>query len=163
MSDSLLLLLTVGFAFVLAELARQAGIKHTSWSATIFVALGFACGPQAFDIFTIETLARFDLLISLLIGVVGFVLGIEFRHATRARAFVAGSLISCLSLFLLSAFLFIMLFAFVLPGEYVLESKLLYFLSLPGFMGVEGLEIFEITYLDGICYWSHFHLSLNAF
>ena len=126
---------------MLAELARQAEIKHTSWSATIFVVMGFLFGPQALDVFAIETLHRFDLLISLLIGVVGFVLGIEFRHATRARAFVAGSFISCLSIFILSSLVFIIVAAFISPLD-IAATELVYFnLSLPSIVGVESLEI----------------------
>lgn len=84
MSTTLILVLVVFFAFAVGHLVTRLASGFVRLTGIEFVLVGVLIGPHfAWRLMTVEGLAQFDPLISLLLGLTGFVLGLRFRAALR--------------------------------------------------------------------------------
>ena len=103
MSTTLLLVLVVLLAFVVGHLVTRYLSRFVWLSGVEYLAVGALLGP-AFSprILTLETLAALDPLISLLLGVAGFLVGLTARRriegAERAGVGILSAAIVCLGL-----------------------------------------------------------------
>jgi Kef-type K+ transport system membrane component KefB len=141
MNDVLLLLITVGVAVVLSELSKWLRLIHTSWSAILLIALGFACGPHAFGLFDTTSLLRFDILLSLLIGLVGFILGIELRHSLNSKNYSLGVVLSGSTIVAVGATVFTIFCAYWFPGLGNESSIVLLFIPALESLNIDAVNV----------------------
>ncbi|MBN2194967.1 MAG: hypothetical protein JW751_19275 [Polyangiaceae bacterium] len=132
MNVTLLLVLVVFFAFAVGHLVTRFASRFVRLTGVEFVLVGVLIGPHfAWELMTVQALAQLDPLISLLLGLAGFVLGLRFRLALHRVDAAAASLTSTLltivgtSLLLLAAMVWL---APEQPGSaFVIDQPLLRF------------------------------------
>jgi len=82
---TLVLVLVVFFAFAVGHLVTRFASRFVRLTGAEFVLVGVLIGPHfAWPLMTLDGLARLDPLISLLLGLAGFVLGLRFRTVLKA-------------------------------------------------------------------------------
>lgn len=82
MSLTLLLVLVVIFSFAVGHFVTRSASRFVTLSGTEYVLVGVLIGPQfAWNLLSVEALHAFEPLISLLLGLAGFVLGLRTRQA----------------------------------------------------------------------------------
>ena len=80
------LLLLVVFSFLISAALKKTKSFFISISGLLYILLGAAIGPKVgFNLITAESLNQFQPFLSLLIGLVGFVLGLRIRDTLRSR------------------------------------------------------------------------------
>ncbi len=90
MQTTILLVALVVFSFAISRVLTRVASRYFVVSGTEHILVGLLLGP-VFAVLDPETLAKFDLLIALLLGLVGFFLGLRTREALRSvRAAIAG-------------------------------------------------------------------------
>jgi hypothetical protein len=90
METTILLVALVVFSFAISRLLARYATRFFLVSGVEYIALGLILG-SATGVLDYETLHRFDLLINLLLGLVGFILGLRARSALDApRVAMAG-------------------------------------------------------------------------
>lgn len=82
MSLTLLLVLVVIFSFAVGRVLTRSASRFVTLSGTEYVLVGVLIGPQfVWNLLSTEALNAFEPLISLLLGLAGFVLGLRTRQA----------------------------------------------------------------------------------
>ncbi|MCB9083726.1 MAG: hypothetical protein H6624_05255 [Bdellovibrionaceae bacterium] len=112
------LLLLVVFSFLISATLKKTKSNLISVSGLLYILLGAVIGPKVgFHLINVETLSQFQPFLSLLIGLVGFVLGLHIRDTLKSReVFWAG----------VSASLVVLLVVSVLMGAmtlFILSSE----------------------------------------
>lgn len=88
MSLAVLLVLIVVFAFVVGHLLRRFTARFATLSAVEYMVVGVAIGPAlGWSLLTRDALVLLQPFFSLLLGLIGFVLGIRADRAMRAQGF----------------------------------------------------------------------------
>lgn len=86
MNTIFLLVLVVSFAFIAGRFLTQKLSRYISLSGVEYLLIGFLIGPlMPWSILTYERLDGLEPLVQLLIGLLGFLFGLESREAFRKR------------------------------------------------------------------------------
>lgn len=104
MSLSLLLVVVVMFSFAASLLLTRRAARFVTLSGAEYVLVGVLIGPQfAWKLMTEQALAAFDPLLSLLLGLAGFVLGLRTRHAIADAGSASAGLVGTLGVMAVTA------------------------------------------------------------
>lgn len=93
METTILLVALVVFSFAISRLLARFASRFLLVSGVEYIALGLILGAGT-GLLDYETLHRFDLLINLLLGLVGFILGLRAREALKAPGVAAAGFAS---------------------------------------------------------------------
>ena len=95
MNETILLVTLVVFSFAISRLLSRYASRFFVVSGIEYLLLGIILGPLVSGILSPEALAKFSPLVNLLLGLVGFLLGLRARSTLRpANAAIGGSLAS---------------------------------------------------------------------
>jgi Kef-type K+ transport system membrane component KefB len=144
MNETILLVILVVFSFAISRLLSRYASRFFVVSGIEYLLLGIILGPLVSGILSPEALAKFSPLVNLLLGLVGFLLGLRARSTLRpANAAVGGSLASLALIALVASAVFGFLQYVVGPPE---GSQAVQFASLyvgEAFSGLLGAEFIE--------------------
>ncbi|MCB0386571.1 MAG: hypothetical protein KDD43_14355, partial [Bdellovibrionales bacterium] len=121
------LLLLVVFSFLISATLKKTKSILISVSGLLYILLGAAIGPKVgLHLITADTLRQFQPFLSLLIGLVGFILGLRIRDTLKSRevfwAGVSASLVVLLVVSVLMGVLALFLIGSGVSNEVVLWS-----------------------------------------
>ncbi len=92
MSTTMALVLVLTFAYVVGRLLERLKLRALPTTA-VYVLVGVAVGPWAVHLVTVEIVATLQPFLSLLLGLVGFVMGLSLRRRMQyARGLEAGAI-----------------------------------------------------------------------
>lgn len=104
MSLTVLLVLVVIFSFAVGHFLTRTASRFVTLSGTEYVLVGVLIGPQfMWNLLSVEALQAFEPLISLLLGLAGFVLGLRTRQALGNTSHAATGLATVLSVIAVTA------------------------------------------------------------
>ncbi len=104
MSLSLLLVLVVIFSFAVGRFLTRSAARFVTLVGTEYVLVGLLIGPQVTPyLLSKSALASFEPVVSLLLGLAGFVLGLRTRRALSDASSAAAGLASALTMIAFSA------------------------------------------------------------
>jgi Kef-type K+ transport system membrane component KefB len=92
LSTTMALVLVLTFAYVVGRLLERLKLRALPTTA-VYVLVGVAVGPWAVHLVTVEIVATLQPFLSLLLGLVGFVMGLSLRRRMQyARGLEAGAI-----------------------------------------------------------------------
>lgn len=86
MSTTMVLVVTLVFGFVISRVVNRIASRHFIPSGAEFLLVGIAVGPLGFGVVGDRAMADLQPFFSLLIGLVGFVIGLGLRRRLRSAA-----------------------------------------------------------------------------
>jgi len=99
MNTTIILVIIIVFAFVASRLLKRHAPAYFAFSGAEYLALGVVLGPLVTNFVQPQALLHLEPVISLLLGVVGFTLGLMFReHFQNVRVFAPRSLASLIAI-----------------------------------------------------------------
>ncbi|MCB9569031.1 MAG: hypothetical protein H6710_17755 [Myxococcales bacterium] len=99
MNETLLLVVLVAFSFAISRLLSRYASKYFVASGIEYLLLGIILGSKGpAKVLSLETLGKFAPLINLLLGLVGFLLGLRARSSLRPANVAIGGIVSSLAL-----------------------------------------------------------------
>ena len=118
MSSSLLLVLVVVFSFAIGHLVTRRAARFVTLSGVEYALVGLLIGPHfVWRLMSAPALASFQPLISLLLGLLGFVLGLRVRHAMTQPANAGAGMLSTLGVIAAMTALLLPLVGYLSPAQ----------------------------------------------
>ena len=115
MSSTLVLTTIVVFGFIVGSFLQRFQKPNFIFSGIIYVIFGIALGPMGFDILSAQFISRLEPLTSLLIGIVGYLLGLRVKDLFRSRSIFITGLLSANLVFMVVAGVFFLVSPYFLP------------------------------------------------
>ncbi len=97
MSTTLVLVLVLTFSFTVGRVLHRVASGALLPSSTAYLVLGVLLGPQAAGLLSESILSTLQPLISLLLGLLGFILGLSLRRRLREAQGLEAGLLGCLA------------------------------------------------------------------
>jgi len=94
MSTTLVLVLILVFSFAASRLARGVASRHLILSGSEYVLVGLLLGPLVTRVASHEALEALDPFLSLVLGLVGFGIGIDLRRRVHGSAVLGGGVLA---------------------------------------------------------------------
>lgn len=122
MPTAVALVLVITFSFVVNRLVRTLATRHLILSGAEYLILGLLLGPLASGVLSEEIIRTLAPFVSLVLGLLGFLLGISLRsQLKRAELLEAGLLGSIISLAIVMGVTF-GLITLIAPGQSTLDA-----------------------------------------
>lgn len=130
MSVTLLLILVVIFSFIVGHYVTQYLSRYVMLSGAEYLLVGVLIGPQfAPHLVSAESLELLQPVVSLLLGVLGFVLGLRARSAFRRLAVAPAAMLTALGVVVALTAVFVPLATWLVPidestADFIVHSEL---------------------------------------
>jgi len=152
------LLLLVVFSFLISATLKKTKFFFISVSGLLYILLGVAIGPKVgFNLITSESLNQFQPFISLLIGLVGFVLGLRIRNVLHSQEVFWAGVVASLAV-LLVVVIFMSIFAALLLEDQIRNGLMLWSFE---WVWPFWKEVFHFEFLD-VHLWIALTLGASA-
>ncbi len=169
MTPLLSLVLIVLIAFIGSFIAERVSIssvwlKAVTFSGIFYILLGYLIGPDVFQILTVNIIQNLNVLFSLVLGWVGFLIGIQItvKGLRRfPRIYYFNSLIQYFFIFTLLSVIFYFLFTFLIPS---LQWQEILLVSLAGTVTspiLIGVMVRDYRVKGRIAHWLQFNAAFD--